>query len=312
MRLRKIIQRELQQYLNESFKKIDTFAPFIRQQLEAIYRPLGKWGKAPNPNDDCETNTGVLGVFPHSENDVWSVLNRFDTNTKVKNEINKIFTSTNPEDTSLNGLMAWIEENRNDLFGPNGKYTERLVNLNIDTIITGNRNEEYAVQILNNKFPNTPIKRYCSGDIRDTRKGIDITVEHPSKPFNIQVKPFMTVNSYFEPDGDTFFEVKSYLEVNKYSETNVQVFMFVNSELNEFILFKNKKTKIGQMTNNIIRFYEPPLYTNMTFVTKQKRKKNKFEDTEKIFGLDTSLEKNLEFRSQTIQKLLQDLKNQKK
>lgn len=312
MKIREIIQNELKKLLKENFKKVDTFGPFIRQQLEAIYRPLGKWGKAPNPNDDCETNVGVINIFPHSENDVWSVLNRFDTNTKVKNEINRIFSSTNPEDTSLNGLMAWIEENRNDLFGPRGRYTKTLVNLNIDTIKTGNRNEEYAVQMLNNKFPNTPIKRYCSGDIRDTKKGIDITVEHPTKPFNVQVKPFMSVNSYFEPDGDTFFEVKSYLEVNKYSETNVQVFMFVDSEKKEFILFKNKKTKIGQMTNNIIRFYEPPLYTNMTFVTKQKRKRNKFEDTEKIFGLDTSLEKNLEFRSQTIQKLLQDLKNQKK
>lgn len=312
MKLREIIQSEFKKYLKENFKKGDNFAPFIRQQLELIYRPLGLWGHAPNPNDDCETNLGVLDIFPHSENDSWSVLNRFDTNSKVERKMREIFNQTNPEDTSQKGFENWIVDNRNDLFGPDGFYTQELVDLNMDTIISGNRREEYAVQILNDKFPNTSIKRYCSGDIRDTKKGIDITVEHPTKPFNVQVKPFMSVNSFFEPDGDTFFEVKSYLEVNKYSETNVQVFMFVNSDLNEFILFKNKKTKIGQMTNNIIRFYEPPLYTNMTFVTKQKRKKNKFEDTEKIFGLDTSLEKNLEFRSQTIQKLLQDLKNQKK
>lgn len=298
--------------INESYRKTDPLPSFIRSQLQAIYQPLGMWGQAPNPNDDCQTDLGVIGVFPHSQNDIWSILNRFDTNVKVRTKLNQLFMDTNPEDSSSNGFQNWIKSNRDDLFGPDGLYTQQLIDLNLDTILSGNRREEYALEVLQTKFPDVKIKRYCSGDVRDTKKGIDITVEHPTSPLNIQVKPFISVNSYFEPDGDTFFEVKSYLEVNKYSEKNVQVFMFVNSDLNEYILFKNKKTKIGQMTNNIIRFYEPPLHTNMTLETKQKRKRNKFEDTDKIFGLDTSLEKNLKFRSQTIQKLLQDLKKGKK
>lgn len=293
----------------EVYKSSDTFAPFIRHQLELIYKPLGLWGHAPNPNDDCQTNLGVINVFPHSEQDVWSILNRFDTNRKVKDKLHQLFLKSNPVGQSQKDFQDWIESNRNDLFGPKGQYTQELVDLNMETIISGNRNEEYSVEILKKRFPETKIKRFCSGDIRDTKKGIDISVEHPSKTLNIQVKPFIKVASYVEPDGDTFFEVTSYLEVNKYSEKNVDIFMFVDVNKNEFILFKNKKTKIGQMRNNIIRFYEPPLYTNMVFSTKEKRKMRSFEPTDSLFGLETDTLKNLEFRKDQIQKMIDRLKN---
>ena len=312
MNIEKIIRQELEEAFRFGSKSNDAYAPFIRKQLEMIYKPLGMWGQAPNPNDDCETGLGVIGIFPHSNNDVWSVLNRFDTNSKVKAKLHELFLESDPSDTSATSFHNWIEQHRNSLFGPKGRYTKRLVALNLDTIMSGNRNEEYAMGVIAERFPNTRIKRYCSGDIRDTKKGIDITVEHPSKAINIQVKPFIRVGSFSEPDGDTFFEVTSYLEVNKYSEKNVDVFMFVNFEQENFILFKNKKNKIGQMRNNIIRFYEPPLYTNMTFVTKEKRKTKNFDDTDTLFGLETSLEKNLEFRRQQIEKALEKArKNQK-
>jgi len=305
-----ILESKIRQIV-EAYKSTDVFGPFIRHQLELIYKPLEMWGHSPNPNDDCETNLGVINIFPHSENDTWSILNRFDTNTKVKNKLNSLFIQSNLENSSKLSFEKWIEQNRNDLFGPNGKHTQELVDLNMDTIISGNRNEEFAVIVLKEKFPNTKITRYCSGDIRDTKKGIDIRVEFQSRPFNVQVKPFIRVGSYFEPDGDTFFEVTSYLDVNKYSEKNVDIFMFVNSEKSEFILFKNKKNKIGQMRSNIVRFYEPPLYTNIVVETKEKKKMKRFDDTDKAFGLDTSLEKNLQFRREQIQKLLDNLNKSK-
>ena len=230
--------------LSEGFKNSDTFPSFIRQQLEKIYKPIGMWGKAPNPNDDCITNVGVINIFPHSDEDVWSVLNRFDTNTKVKSKLNDLFIQTNPENNNDHTFREWIDVNTNDLFGPDGAHTKELVGLNMTTIISGNNNEKMAVDILKGRFSNNEIKRYCSGDIRDTKKGIDIVIVSPGKDLTLQVKPFIKVKSYVEPDGDTFFEVTSYLESNKYSERNVNIFMFVNYETKEFILFKNKKTKI--------------------------------------------------------------------
>ena len=306
-----LIKKVLKEYFRKG-QKADNFGPFIRKQLELIYRPLGMWGQAPNPNDDCETGLGVIGIFPHSEKDIWSVLNRFDTNSKVKTKMHEIFLNTNPEDVSSNGFMNWIEENRNQLFGPRGRYTKTLIGLNMETIISGNKNEEYAVSILSTKFPNAKVKRYCSGDVRDTKKGIDITLERPGKSTNIQVKPYIRVGSFFTPDGDTFFEVTAYLDVNRYSEKNVDVFMFVNPNEQKFILFSNNKNKIGQQRSNIIRFYEPPLFTNMTFVTKQKRTSKSFSDTETLFGLENDLEKNLRFRKQQIEKLIDKLSTKPK
>ncbi|NBR58944.1 MAG: hypothetical protein EBT89_07265 [Opitutaceae bacterium] len=103
---------------------------------------------------------------------MWSVLNRFDTNTKVKKRIRELFSESKSEGQSDQDFNKWIEENKDDLFGPKGKYTQELVDLNMGTIISGNRNEEYSIEKLKEKFPNTKIKRFCSGDIRDTKKGV--------------------------------------------------------------------------------------------------------------------------------------------
>lgn len=304
------LQEQIVRVLLERYKSTNTFAPFIRQTLQSIYQPLGLWGHAPNPHDDCETGLGVINVFPHSEHDSWSILNRFDTNRKVEEKIREYFSLSKPKDTSDSAFRKWIEDNKNDLFGPKGKYTHKLVDINLGTVISGNRREEQAVKILTDRFPDANrVKRYCSGDIRDTRKGIDITVEHPKKNFNVQVKGFKKVASYVEPDGDTFFEVTSDLTISKYSERNVDVFMFVNIDTSQYILFKNKKNKMSQMRSDIVRFYEPPLYTNMSFQTTQKRKMKDFEETDKLFGVETNLLKNLEFRRDQIQKMIDKIKN---
>lgn len=308
--IRKILKEEVEN-LSEDFKKSDdTFPPFIRFQLEKIYKPIGMWGQAPNPNDDCDTNVGVINIFPHSEQDVWSVLNRFDTNTKVKNRLKGLFELSGIDGRSDQDFRKWIEDNRDDLFGPNGTYSQELVDLNMTTIISGNRNEEYAVNALKNKFPNTVIKRFCAGDKRDTRQGIDIVIEYPTKSINIQVKPFVKVDSYVEVDGDTFFEVKSmFFEPNKYSERNVSTFMFVNVDEDKYILFKNNKTKIGQMRNHITRFYEPYLYTNINFEeSKQKKNSKSLEHINDAFDVKSNTLKNLEFRKNVIEKMIKKIK----
>ena len=77
------------------------------------------------------------------------------------------------------------------------------------------------------RFPNSDIVRFCAGDIRDTKKGMDLMID---RRIHVQVKPFMDIKSYIDEDGDTFFEVNAYMEPNKYSEKNVQIFFFVSSD----------------------------------------------------------------------------------
>jgi len=287
--------------LSEAFGKDDSFATFIRGELKRIYSQLGKWGKAPNPDDNCITEEGVIGIFPHSDEDTWSILNRFDTNSKVKKEIESIFESSDYEDKTESGFRTWISLNSNELFGPDGEYTQRLVDLNTETVIKGNRNELYAVSIIGNRFPDAKIKRYCSGDIRDTRKGMDISVEIGDVNLNYQVKPFSSVTSFIDDEGDTFFEVKSYVDVTKYSEKNVNVFMFVDSTNNQFISFANVKRKIGKVGANTIRFYEAPLETNMTFKTR--KKKSSLNVASKLYGLDDKKLENIDFRLNSLANL---------
>ena len=69
----------------------DSYPEFIRKTLESIYRKMAprNWGRI--NTETCQTGFGVLNVFEHpDEVGGWSILNRFDTNTKVKNKIQEI------------------------------------------------------------------------------------------------------------------------------------------------------------------------------------------------------------------------------
>jgi hypothetical protein len=245
------------------------YPSFIRKKLKSIYEPLGLWGRAPNPNDDCETNFGVINIFPHSEQDVWSVLNRFDTNYFVEKKLKEWFNIASKNNRSQEDFLSWIEKHKNNLFGPEGKYTQILVNLNRETIDSGNKNEEFAVSVIKERFPNAKVRRFCAGDYRDTLQGIDINVKDGNHNFNIQVKPFNNVISSVSPEGKKFFDVFSKIKIEKYSERNVNRFIFVNLELNKFIVFKNEKSKIKQIASDIVRFYEDFTYTNLSFEEKK-------------------------------------------
>lgn len=286
--------------LTEKVEK-DNFGQFIRDELRKIYQPLNLWGKAPNPNNDCETNNGVINIFQHSDDDVWSMLNRFDTNNRVKSKIESIFLSENPEDKSLKSFMNWISENSSDLFGPKGQYTQSLVDLVVGTVESGNRNEKIAIDVLKNKFPTAEIKRYCSGDIRDTMKGMDISITSGNLTLHAQIKPFKKIISFIDADGDTFFEVNSPgFKHTKYKSKYVDFFIFVNQTTGEFAMFQNNKQKIADVSGNC-RFYEPILYTNMTFTTKPKRKSKNVAG--EFFGIESDKLKNIEYRLDQLNQL---------
>ncbi len=85
--------------IEESWKKKeeDPIATHIRKCLKDVYKPLGFWGSIQNPDNNCETGEGVIRAYPHlAGEDEWSILNRFDTNTKVRDRIKQIFLEKNP------------------------------------------------------------------------------------------------------------------------------------------------------------------------------------------------------------------------
>jgi hypothetical protein len=85
--------------------------------------------------------------------------------------------------------------------------------------------------------------------------------------------------------------------------------MFVNVDEDKYILFKNNKTKIGQMRNHITRFYEPYLYTNINFEeSKQKKNSKSLDHINDAFDVKNNTLKNLEFRKNVIEKMIKKIK----
>lgn len=292
-------------------KPSDPISLYIRDFLKDVYKPLGKWGRIQNPENNCETGEGVIGVYPHIEGeDEWSILNRFDTNSKVRQRMREIFTRENPtvNDNNDNLFVEWMKNNKENLF--NGKYTEELVELNRETINKGNENEKFVIKILQDYFGgSTEIKRFCSGDIRDTKKGMDISVKIGNNILYVQVKPFIKIKSYIDAsEGDTFFQLNAYFDPSKYSEKNVDIFFFVNGT--EYVAFQNDRKKIKQSTPNITNFYEPYLLSNIVFDKQPKPKiyrkatAGKQEDVKKLFKTSQRKLENLIFKKQALEDLI--------
>ena len=284
------------------------YPEFIRKTLEDIYRRKAPrhWGRINTPT--CQTSYGVLNVFEHpGEDGGWSILNRFDTNLKVKNEIKKIYEG---EDGSEN-FQTWIWKNRNRLFGPDGEFVSGLVDINKTTILSGANREETAIKKLNGKFgEGTIIKRFCSGDKRDTLKGQDLLVETPNGTFTVQVKPYGKIDKYIDDEGSVFYEVHSRgYDPTKYSPLNVQTIMFVNDE--NFVVFVNSRSKIGKVADGVTRFYEEPLYTNLSFdkeKTKNRSKSTKLVKNVFDYGSTESEIQRLEIKKAALERLIQKLK----
>lgn len=299
--------------LEEAWKKEeDPIANHIRKCLKDVYKPLGNWGSIQDPDNNCQTGEGVINVYPHLPGeDEWSILNRFDTNTKVRDKIKQLFLTQNPEkEITTKSLTDFIENNKKELF--NGEYTEELVQLNKTTIESGNRNEKFAIDILKNYFGDRAIiKRFCSGDVRDTKKGMDISVEIGGSSFHIQVKPYEEVKSFIDDEnGETFFQVKTYYNPTKYSEKNVDMIFFVNFDRQEYILFSNKRSNIVSKSVSSVNFYEPYLLTNIVFKTQFKKRRtskvkvSKQEQVKDLFNANVRKIKDLEFKKDALERLI--------
>jgi len=43
------------------------------------------------------------------------------------------------------------------------------------------------MSVIKEKYPHSTLKRFCSGDLRDTKKGMDIEVTQGDKVFHVPV-----------------------------------------------------------------------------------------------------------------------------
>ena len=283
----------LKEYNNQTqlgIKSNDLLKIVLSNYSECTNRknPNGCIGKI--QDDKCTTSQGIIGG-KYTEGNYggvgnWSIVNRFDTNSLVHNEINKIYN----ESGSNVSLSKWVISNKKNLFSNNGVWTDRLVNLNKGTIEKGRINENYAKEKIKESFSLKPeeegmtwtIIDRCAGDIRDRKYGQDLDVIINETSYFFQVKPmlnFKDIKKLTDERGN-YYKVPSYNSQNKYKQDKVDVIMYVNEPNNQYIMFRNDYSKIITTSNPnsynkklpkyLIFYYEEPIKTNATFDTEEK------------------------------------------
>lgn len=176
---------------------------------------------------------------------VISIINRAIGNITVFKWI-----MTNFNFSSFEELYSFVENNKIDLFKPQGLYFNNLLDILKISERKGIRNEKKAIKHIKNylklkhidfRIRQTPI---CS--IEDVFLGIDLIITIDGKEWFVQVKPLLSYIS-----GETY-EIISSGKIKKYD--NIHYYIFVNE--NECLLFGNKSLEV---INGIIYVSEKSL-----------------------------------------------------
>jgi hypothetical protein len=246
------------------------------------------------------TNIGIIGGDYTEERyggkGNWSLVNRWDANSNVHSEIEKIYKEEAEKFKTENkikkysiSLRQWIDENRVELFSNDGKWIDRLAKISIQNFQEGLKNEEYGRDMINLAFGLDKYKQdieykinfNCGGSVADTKKGQDIVLQFKDeKPIHFQIKSMKEGHvKLFNSDRGKYYRVASWYEHTKYKEENVDLIVYVNQENKEYIIFDNDFSKIittpnpNYKRNNLegdvnipkyIYYYEEPFKTNMT------------------------------------------------
>jgi hypothetical protein len=288
--MKELILEILKEY--SSNKKSEIF-PLTNKQTEELINKQYQKCDGTNYNlgcikkltdDNCNTSLGVVGgyytekiVFGDKKLSDWSVVNRFDSNSKVKDKIKELYDQD--ENENKTDFKNWIINNSQKLF--NGEYTKLLVDENKKTLEKGYQGESFARTIIQKIYPKATIKQHCAGDIRDRKLGqdFDVIIDNINYYFQIKTIKSEDIEKYNSERG-YYYSIPSYYPSSKYKESNVDVIMYVDIDKNpkKYVLFNNDYSKIvtvhrpkyhQNMPGFNIVYYEEPLETNIEFEEKE-------------------------------------------
>ena len=260
----------------------------------------------------CQTTLGLIGGN-YSVNQFgglgdWSTINWFDTNSKVHEEIIKIFNQNNPDNISLD---EWVLKNITDLVGDNGKYTSKLSSQVLTetggTLFKGNKIETIAIKILESKYPGIVISKFCDGDLRDRLKGQDLVAEYKGKIKHIQVKPlYGTIKKVESADEGVYYELGNYFDISKYTTDNVQMIVFIDDKTEKYIFFDLESGKYSSKPNpssygpkQLLRFKNEPKFKSDNLKIQQVDSLSKLPKEQRIETLDSQI-KDLETKLENL------------
>ena len=288
--MKELILEILKEYTSN--QRNDTF-PLTSKQIQELINKQYQKCDGTNYNsgcikkltdDNCNTSLGVVGgyytekiVFGDKKLSDWSIVNRFDTNSRVKDKIKELYDQD--EDENKSDFKNWIINNSQKLF--NGEYTKQLVDENRKTLEKGYQGESFAQSIIQKLYPEATIRQHCAGDIRDRKLGqdLDVTIDNINYYFQIKTIKSEDIEKYNSERG-FYYKIPSYDPSSKYKESDVDVIMYVDVDKNpkEYVLFNNDYSKIvsahrpkynQKMPGFNIFYYEEPLETNIDFKEKE-------------------------------------------
>lgn len=217
-------------------------------------------------DDKCKTNRGVInfkGLKYGVNNSLvsnWSILNYFNTNSKVIGYLLKIYMKengvtlqdfTNNFSKETKGFLDWLQINQNEYFGPESTHLDEMERLNLTTLTSGIEREQLAVRLLLkiHNIGEEGITEYCPGSIEDTRYGRDLKINNEDLYY--QIKPLNGVMRETEKG----YEIPTH-SMKKYGNT-VDRLMFISQKGNYYI-FSNSDYEVSK-NGDFITFKNPPI-----------------------------------------------------
>lgn len=225
---------------SDDLKKMNSgFPKFLTELLFEKFKNNLGYNKYIGSPATCESNIGlIVDVDDPSDplyntnidGQVWSILNFFDTNPKVIDQLLNWYYDNDPQKVSLDDFKSWLVINKDDLF--DGVKLKVLVDLNLKSYNNGTKTENYAIDHLINKLNVSPdrIIQFCAGSIKDRHNGIDFIITKNGVESTFQVKPFSRIQT-----NESTFIISTY-KMKNYG-TKVQYLIFTNQ--NDFYIFKN-------------------------------------------------------------------------
>jgi len=211
-----------------------------------VFNKTGNWGTADNPSIDCYTNEGIINVYTFSDysdkynvpSSNWSIINFFNTNRIILDELIKMFDKTTLEKTIDNFLLFLEEFFETKL---NTKEFENLILTNLLMIKKGIGGEVKVFKDLKEKLKINGSIMFCPGSNADTRKGIDFILTKGDRSASFQVKPYIFINKFPEA---TNIIVKDY-PLKGYKKEDVNYIIFEKG--NDFYIMENDVTRIKKI-----------------------------------------------------------------
>ena len=217
-------------------------------------------------DDKCKTNRGVINFkgIKYGLNNLlisnWSILNYFNTNSKVIGYLLRIYMKengvtlqdfTNNLSKESKGFLDWVQTNENEYFGPESIHLDEMERLNLTTLTSGIEREQMAVRLLLkiHNIGEEGITEYCPGSIEDTRYGRDLKINNENLYY--QIKPLNGVMRETEKG----YEIPTH-SMKKYGNT-VDRLMFISQKGNYYI-FSNSDYEVSK-NGDFVTFKTPPI-----------------------------------------------------